>query len=284
MIYSIMIGVSVFIIMAALIPEAILDKSFSTTTNKKNKKNTLIKQIVLQFGEIGALFYINVLSKNSFFKKKHDTIEKLLVKNWYPKEKASDIVGSQWLLAICSLLLGMITFQPLIMLLGLILIFIVQSQLESKWKKRKAIMGRYVLSLAELTAVGVSAGLPPIEALQMAIKDRDNFLFDEIQDAINKVRLGVAANKAFMDCSKKVDLQEMFAFMDQLIQAIDTGSSGFSESVVEIVKHLRELRQAKIEEIAGKTEAKLLLPLMMIFGSVISFLLGPLTLTFRDVF
>ncbi|NDI36640.1 type II secretion system F family protein [Chengkuizengella sediminis] len=282
MIYSIMIGASVFLIIAALIPEAILDKSFSIPNNEK--KNTLKQEIIHTIGDIGAKFYEHVLSNNSLFKKRHDKIENLLEKNWYPKDKAKHVIGTQWLLVFCSLFIGIILFQPLIILLSFILIFVVQSQLESKWKKRKALMARQVLSLAELTAVGVSAGLPPIEALQKAIDGRDNFLFDEIQDAINKVRLGVPANKAFMACSKKVDLQEMFAFMDQLIQAIETGSSGFSESVVEIVKHLRELRQAKIEEIAGKTEAKLLVPLMMIFGSIVSFLLGPLTITFRDIF
>lgn len=280
--YSILTGVSIFFIITAFIPESVLEKRFAI--RNENRSEHVMKDILIIIGSVGVFFYEIILSKLNIFKKNHHVLVDLLKKTGYPSIWSKHILGTQWLLVILLFILGVYLFQPVLLMVSFLLTMIVQQQLKRKWKKQKSMMGRHVLSLAELTAIGVSAGLSPIEALQKAIDGRENRLFEEVQLAIHKIRMGTPANEAFMECSKRVETQEMHAFLDQLIQAIETGSSGFSESVVELVKYLRELRQARIEEIAGQTEAKLLLPLMLIFGSILSFLLGPLTLTFTEIF
>lgn len=281
MLYSILVGFSVAFIVFSLRPYSVLDKSFDRQAGNFKEKVERIQEEILVLGE---KFFNHGLSRLKVFRKMEENISDLLNKLWRPPEKAGTIIGTQWLVALSLMIIGLILSSPIVFLLGIPVIFGVPMYLKSKWNKRKSEMAKNILSLAELTAVGVSAGLAPIEALQLAIQGRKNYLFDEIQLAINRVRLGVPANEAFLGLSKKVDLQELHAFIDQLVQAIETGARGFSESVIEIVRHLREIRQAKIEEIAGKTEAKLLFPLLMFFAAVISFLLGPLTITFMEMF
>ncbi|MDP5276562.1 type II secretion system F family protein [Chengkuizengella axinellae] len=280
--YSVLFGVSIFFISAAFIPEFILEKRFMI--RNVHRSDHALKDMLLLIGTVGAFFYDVILSKLNIFQKNQYELMNLLEKNGYPSVWSKSILGTQWLLVILLFGLGLYLFQPILMMISFVLSMSVKQHLKRKWKKQQSLMGKHVLSLAELTAIGVSAGLSPIEALQKAIDGRDNHLFEEVQLAIHKIRMGSSADRAFMECSKRIEIQEMHAFLDQLIQAIETGAGGFSESVVELVKYLRELRQARIEEIAGQTEAKLLLPLMLIFGSILSFLLGPLTLTFTDVF
>ncbi|MFS1511532.1 type II secretion system F family protein [Chengkuizengella sp. SCS-71B] len=281
-VYSILIGVSIFCFTAAFIPDSVLERRFSIRND--HRSDHILIDMLLLLGTIGVYFYDTLLAKLNIFRRNHDELKELLEKNGYPSLWAKHILGTQWLLVILFFLMGVYLFQPILLMVSFLSTMVVKHQLKRKWKKKQSVMSRHVLSLAELTAIGVSAGLSPIEALQKAIDGRDYGLFKEVQLAIHKIRMGTPADEAFMECSKRVEIQEMHAFLDQLIQAIEAGSSGFSESVVQLVKYLRDLRQAKIEEIAGQTEAKLLLPLMLIFGSILSFLLGPLTLTFTEVF
>ncbi len=279
---AILFGLSVLFLVVSLIPESRLEKSFKPIKNGTIKGQ--IKEILELLKQQGNLVYRKYLSKYTYFKKQHEEYRQLLEKLWITKVKASEIIGLQYLTIVVLLLLGVILKSPILFMLSPIVVIMVPTILKSKWKKKRAEMSKDVLSLAELTAVGVSAGLSPLESLLKAIEEREGQLFDEIFKAITDVKLGSSANKAFLSLSNRIDLSELHAFIDQLIQAIETGSPGFSDSVTEIVRHLRELRQAKIEKQSEQAKAKLLIPLLFFFGAITAFLLGPLTFTFLEVF
>lgn len=273
---SLLVGLSVFFLVLALAPMSRLDKLFA-------KKLTSWKDLLELAFSVGEGFYDVVLSRLKVFNSQLENMKMLLDKNHYPVRYAKGVIGLQYLICIGSILIAFLLKIPFLFLAGIFVIFIVPHQLKQRWQKARAAMSKHVLSLAELTSVGVSAGLSPLEALNQAVANREGKLFDELRIAINRIRLGVSPQEAFMDVSQRAEIQEMNVFMDQLLQAMETGASGFAESVVDLVRHLRELRQSKIEEIAGKAEAKLLLPLLMFFGALISFLLGPLAFTFTDM-
>lgn len=275
--YSVLIGLSLFFLVLAIAPVSKLDRLFA-------KKISTWKDLLDLAFKVGEGFYNLILKRIRLFSSQVENMEMLLDKNHFPVRYGKGVVGLQYLVCLLSIVATMLFKIPFLLLIGLLVIFIVPYQLKQRWQKKRAAMSRHILSLAELTSVGVSAGLSPLESLNQAVADREGELFDELRIAINRVRLGVPPEEALMESSKRAELQEMNVFLDQLVQAIETGASGFAESVVELVRHLRELRQSKIEEVAGKAEAKLMVPLLMFFGAVISFLLGPLAFTFIEVF
>ncbi|MFT9486616.1 MAG: type II secretion system F family protein [Tepidibacillus sp.] len=277
-----MYGLALFLLSIPFIPISVLERSF------KRIENETLNQRIIKFSKvllkIGETIYLKFFSKYKFFHTAFKETDELLKKLWIKEVNAESIVGLQFTLAFTIALTGLLISSPFLLMSGALLIVVVQMVLKNKWKKRKNEMSKDILSLAELTAVGVSAGLSPLESLGKAVEGRDRPLNEEIRVAINKINMGELANETFLELTKRIDLQEMYAFMDQLIQVVETGSPGFAQSVIEIVRHLREIRQSKIEETAGKAEGKLLVPLLFFFGAIISFLLGPLSITFLEVF
>lgn len=277
---AVFVGVGVLLIILGLAPRSFLDVAMRPQVEERE---SVRERLLAELERLGLAVYRRI-ERVGYIRKMRDDIAQLLERMWHPAEKADAIVGFQWLAVAVLLTGGLLMQSALLLFLSLLAVPLVPMYLKSQWKKQQLEMSKDVLSLAELTAVGVSAGLPPLDALQVAVDGRNRPLFNEIQLAINRVRLGVPARDAFMTAAKRIDIQEFYAFMDQTVQAIETGAPGFSQTINDIVRHLREIRQARIEELVGKTEGKLLIPLVMFFGTIVVFLLGPLTYTFVNTF
>lgn len=266
---------SVLFLYLSLMPENRLEKILVPI-----KKESILNQAK----RLGKIFYEKLLYKVKYIVKQEEEMQIDLDKLRIDTVSAKEIVGLQYLAVFLLLAVGVILKTPFVYLVVALVLLIPSSQIKGKWKKKRVRMGRDVLNLAELTAVGVSAGLSPLDSLEKAVVGQKGELYEELHRAIVEIRMGTPAEQALLKVSNVMELQEMYAFIDQLIQAMKTGSRGFSESVKEIVRHLRELRQARIEKQSEEAKAKFTLPIMMFFGAVLAFAWGPLVIGFLNGF
>ncbi|WP_028987611.1 type II secretion system F family protein [Thermicanus aegyptius] len=266
---------SVLFLYLSLMPENRLEKILVPI-----KKESLLNQAK----RLGKVFYEKLLHKVKYIAKQEEEMQINLDKLRIDTVSAKEIVGLQYLAVFLLLAVGVILKTPFVYLVVALVLLVPSSQIKGKWKKKRVRMGRDVLNLAELTAVGVSAGLSPLDSLEKAVVGQKGELYEELHRAIVEIRMGTPAEQALLKVSNVMELQEMYAFIDQLIQAMKTGSRGFSESVKEIVRHLRELRQARIEKQSEEAKAKFTLPIMMFFGAVLAFAWGPLVIGFLNGF
>ncbi|WP_156779845.1 type II secretion system F family protein [Ammonifex degensii] len=145
--------------------------------------------------------------------------------------------------------------------------------------KRRARMARETLALAEFTAVGVAAGLTPWAALKEAAQGGDGPLYREVKRALEEgeAQARSGPRTAVLGAlAEELGVPEFSSFAELVCQAIEYGAEGFVSAIEDAVRHMREVRRAKLEAAAQKAQSKMLVPLLVLVGAMMCFLLGPL--------
>lgn len=200
-------------------------------------------------------------------------------------EKEAEVeLGRAYAIAILALFFGFAVspfFLPFVLAPNLTVIR--YDRLLANEKKR---LSRSVLRLSEMTAFGVSAGLSPLQALERALEAvgriGEGRLVSELLGRARRARFGEDARTALLRFVDEVELPEVRVFIERVVDAFESGSGGFSEDLGAFVRHLRELRLARIEKEAEVLEQKLTLPVGIMFYAVFMLLLLPLIGTFLD--
>lgn len=154
----------------------------------------------------------------------------------------------------------------------------------SELSRQKAAMTREALVLAEFTSVGVAAGLSPWEALREAVRGGDGPLFRKVRYALAEGESMVGGRQrtaSLAALAEKLEIPEFTSFVELFSQAVEYGAEGFVKAIDDTVRHIRELRRAKIESIAQKAQSKMIVPLMLFLIALMVFLIGPM---FSQVF
>lgn len=129
----------------------------------------------------------------------------------------------------------------------------------------------------DLLTLSVEAGMDFMTAMQRNIRRRNiDALGEELIRVIREIQLGKTRAQALKDLSYRVDLADLRAVVNALVQADELGVS--IGSILRIqADQMRQRRFERAEKLANEAPVKMLFPLMVfIFPAVFLILLGPI--------
>lgn len=129
----------------------------------------------------------------------------------------------------------------------------------------------------DLLTLSVEAGLDFMSAVQRATeREKLDALSEELLRMVREIQVGTTRKNALKAMSERVDLPDMRALVNALVQADELGVA--VGSILRIQSdQIRVRRFERAEKLANEAPTKLLGPLMVfIFPAVFIILLGPL--------
>lgn len=151
------------------------------------------------------------------------------------------------------------------------------SWLSKALKTRHRSMQRSLPFVLDLLTLSVEAGMDFMTALQRNVeRSAIDPLTEELIRVIREIQLGQTRREALRAMSKRVNLQEIRAVVNSLVQADELGVS--IGSILRIQsEQIRQRRFERAEKLANEAPVKMLAPLLLfIFPGVFLILLGPI--------
>ncbi len=149
--------------------------------------------------------------------------------------------------------------------------------------RRQRDIRRSLPDIMDLLIVSVEAGLAFDMALIRVVDKFKGTVSEEFQRVLKEMQLGKARKDALKDMATRVDVPELAAMVNAVIQAeqLGVGISGVLKLQSDLI---REKRQQIIEEQAMKAPVKMLFPMVFfIFPSIFVVILGPAILNILKI-
>jgi tight adherence protein C len=170
--------------------------------------------------------------------------------------------------------------SPLILLViaimfvsGLLLPF---AWLRRRVRTRKAAVWKSLADAFDLITVSVEAGLGLDAALRHVSEKLRGPLADEIRQMLREVGMGRPRREALADMAERVDVKELEAFVNAVVQAEQLGTS-LGRVLRAQAAGLRVRRRQRAEEIARKAPVKMVFPLVLcLMPAFFIVVLGPI--------
>jgi len=137
----------------------------------------------------------------------------------------------------------------------------------------------------DILCLGLSAGLDfPASVRQFIEKSgsREDPLIGEFAILLSELHLGKSRREALMVFAERNPTTAVKEFVSSVVQAEQSGTPLASVFKIQ-ADASRRRRSVAAEETAAKTGIKLMLPMMMVFASVLLMLMGPLFLSLGEV-
>ena len=193
------------------------------------------------------------------------------------------LLGPIWVLIVkggisASNVEALIKLQPSVAIIGIMWLLIYPtSWLRKTIKERHSEIRKALPFVLDLLTLSVEAGMDFMSALQRNNEHRGiDALGEELIQVVREIQLGKTRRNSMRDMSQRVNLQELRAVINALVQADELGVS--IGSILRIQSdQMRQRRFERAEKLANEAPVKMLFPLLMfIFPSVFLILLGPI--------
>lgn len=203
--------------------------------------------------------------------------------------KAGDLLASQVILGLTALILawfalpmlGVSALQTILLsfTLAALTVYLPWFVLASMASKRQQEIRRSLPDIMDLLVVSVEAGLAFDMALLKVAERFRGTVAREFMRVLREIQLGKLRKDALKDMADRVDLMELAALVNAVIQADQLGV-GIANILRMQADLIREKRQQWIEEQAMKAPIKMLFPLVFfIFPCIFIIILGPAMLS-----
>lgn len=142
-------------------------------------------------------------------------------------------------------------------------------------RRRREAVQRQLPMLADLLALGVSAGLPPVDALDTAAATLRGPLAAEVERAVADMRSGSGVDGALQDMAARTGLPAVGRFVESILIAQGLGSP-LADVLRAQAADLRVDERRLLMEAAGRKDAAMLVPIVfLVLPSVIAIALYP---------
>lgn len=151
-------------------------------------------------------------------------------------------------------------------------------QLTSLAKERHKSVDRGLPAAIDLAALCMGAGLDFPGAIQHVVEnmpDRSAPIRQELERILQELSLGRTRQQALTSLSERVDSESVNEFVASVIQAEEKGTPLSTVLSVQATA-LRGRRSVLAEEAAARAGVMLMLPMLMMMGSIALILMGPL--------
>lgn len=136
----------------------------------------------------------------------------------------------------------------------------------------------------DLLTVSVEAGLGFDGALMKVVEKKPGPLAAEFEKVLQEIKVGRQKRDALRDMAKRIDIQDLTAFIGSVIQA-DQFGVGIANVLRIQAGQIRLRRRQRAQERAMKVPVKMLLPMVVfIFPTLFIVLLGPVVIQLIEQF
>lgn len=164
-------------------------------------------------------------------------------------------------------------------LAGVAASFVPDVLLDSRARKRQALVARALPDALDLLAITVEAGLGLEQALAVVTDRMTGPLGDELRRMLSEIELGVDRRHALELLRRRTDVRELSAFVVALLQADELGMA-VSDVLKVQAAQVRLVRRQRAREAAAKTPVKILFPVILfIFPALFVVTVGPGAIT-----
>lgn len=180
-----------------------------------------------------------------------------------------------------ALWVQLLDFSPLLIVaFAIVGAFLVLAEVRSTAQKRQRDVGRGLPAAIELIALCMSAGLDFAGALGQILKNApldDDPLVEEFGLILYHLQLGHSRSRALQTFAARVPTEFVGDFVFAVVQAEAKGNP-LSETLRVQAQVLRTRRSVRAEELAAKAGTKMVIPMVLLLGSILLLIGGPLVL------
>lgn len=156
--------------------------------------------------------------------------------------------------------------------------------LKSKMAERKKSAVKELPDFLDLLTVSIEAGLGFDSAMSKVVAKKEGTLSTEFQRCLEEIRLGKTRREALTGVKKRLNVDDIHAFIGSIIQAEQLGIG-----MVQVLRiqsdEVRARRKQRAEESAMKAPIKMMFPLVLfIFPGIFIILLGPAVIQILETF
>lgn len=268
--FSILIGVSVFIIMLLITqePPSLLEKRFAKTTPKK--ENSLAKIIENLQEALRPVSQKNVKSAEYISKTK-----KLLLQAGYASSE-EDVIkfDTQRIVysifgTVFGLVFFLLTLDPIALIVCVVAIYFAYKMPEFKLnreiKKRKKEFMKYLPDAVDLLTICVQAGLGLDASFQRVAEEftlTSEILSSEFGRLNKDIVSGLNREDAYKNLILRNDNPDLQSFVALLIQSDRLGTS-VTQSLDAFCDSMRTKRKQRIEELSQQASTKMTIPMIV---------------------
>jgi tight adherence protein C len=138
----------------------------------------------------------------------------------------------------------------------------------------------------DLLVLCLSAGLDLPKALRHVISRSSNPrdpLVEELGLILQELQVGKTRKMALAHFAERVPLEPVREFVGALIQAEEHGNP--LARVLQVHAEVsRQQRTTRAEEAAARAGVKMMIPMVLVFGSLLILIIGPMALSIKDHF
>jgi tight adherence protein C len=151
-------------------------------------------------------------------------------------------------------------------------------------KNRQSQIWKSLPSALDLMTTCVEAGLSLDFALQRVAERYKGPLSDEITRMLREVGMGKTRREGLIDMAERVDLPDLFTFVNSIVQAETLGTSVGQVLRVQAAQ-MRMRRRQRAEQIARQAPVKMVFPLVFfLMPSLFIVTIGPVILNVIKAF
>lgn len=164
----------------------------------------------------------------------------------------------------------------LVLLFAVFLAVYIEYDKSSKVEKRREEILRDFPHLLSQLALLINAGMPLREAVETASKKEKGILYAQLRILTDDMRNGIPEYEAFREFADQCGVDEVRKLSGLIVQNMRKGSSELAASLLELSGEVWRGRTSQVREQGEKASAKLLVPILIIFGGILLMVAAPM--------
>lgn len=176
--------------------------------------------------------------------------------------------------------------MPVIPILGILLFFLADKNLDDRAKKRKLqLMMDFPVFISKLTLL-MNAGMHLRQSLERTVADssKKTPLYQELGEVLDDFAAGIGENQAWLEFSERCRVKEITSFASMIMQNAKIGGSQLVEELKRMTHETWEMRKRAAKQMGETASAKLIFPLMLMFLAILIIVITPSIMQFSKGF
>lgn len=179
-----------------------------------------------------------------------------------------------------GILLGVIAGDLLLAaaVIGLVLFLVIYVEYDknAKVEKRHEEILRDFPHVLSQMALLINAGMPLREAIEVSSKKEGGTLYAEMRVLTDDMKNGIPEYEALRSFAERCGVDEVRKLSSLIVQNVRKGSSELAAALMSLSGEVWRERVSQVKEQGEKASAKLLLPILIIFGGILLMVAVPM--------
>ena len=198
---------------------------------------------------------------------------------------AGVIILSVFILLPLSLIAKGSLAKVVILLISIYMIFWPYIWLRDRVKLRQMKIKRELPNIISTIGMAMAVGTSFTSAVYDVTQYKTGVFVDELKRLLDEIEMGQSRVNALKRLNERVALKEVSIFTSLLIQGIEKGAYGLSDSILLYSEELWKIRVEQAREMAAKASIKLFLPLLLlVLPAMMIFILSPAIFSIINMF